>query len=197
MDVAIDGETDWNRRVDEIRSSDRRHHAAAQDGWDVVAELRRDEVRTPFCFLPRRQRARSVKGSSWVPTIIFQTVRVPELLARVRSVLRRAPQQQPDICASRIWNSTSSGTRQRARAFPLNLTPKDSFCLRIWFAQPRRGVRRELQSTFGRRIHARQNVAMCCTPLRPSRRPVRDEADPHDSCVGYVLKGASHFRCRH
>ena len=39
------------------------------------------------------------------------------------------PSSSRNICASRIWNSILSGTRRRARAVPLNLTPKEFLLL--------------------------------------------------------------------
>ena len=43
----------------------------SKDGWEVVAELRRDGMRTPILFLTARDSVRDrVKASSWAPTII-------------------------------------------------------------------------------------------------------------------------------
>src|SRR6185437_6477284 len=69
-----------------------------KDGWDVVAELRRDEIRTPILFLTARDSVRDrVKGLELgADDYLVKPFAFPELLARIHSVLRRAPQEQPE-----------------------------------------------------------------------------------------------------
>src|SRR5437763_8484539 len=64
VDVAIDGETGLKQaraiRFDLLIVDIMLPH---KDGWDVVADLRRDEVRTPILFLTARDTVRDrVKG---------------------------------------------------------------------------------------------------------------------------------------
>src|SRR5499427_4692162 len=102
-----------------------------KDGWEVVAELRRDGVRTPILFLTARDSVRDrVKGLELgADDYLVKPFAFAELLARVRSVLRRAPRQQAehlriddlDIDVRR-HKATRSGT-------PLNLTPKEFLLL--------------------------------------------------------------------
>jgi len=70
-----------------------------KDGWEVVAELRRDKIRTPI------------------------------LLARVRSVLRRAPERHVEHL--RIDDLEIDMQRHKAvrSGVPLNLTPKEFLLL--------------------------------------------------------------------
>src|SRR5262249_4738838 len=65
-----------------------------KDGWEVVAELRCDGVRTPILFLTARDSVRDrVKGLELgADDYLIKPFAFSELLARVRSVLRRAPQ---------------------------------------------------------------------------------------------------------
>src|SRR6266853_5313741 len=69
-----------------------------KDGWDIVAELRRDGVRTPILFLTARDSVRDrVKGLELgADDYLVKPFAFSELLARVKSVLRRNPQRQPE-----------------------------------------------------------------------------------------------------
>src|SRR6266571_7701239 len=66
-----------------------------KDGWEVVAELRRDGARTPILFLTARDSVRDrVKGLELgADDYLVKPFAFSELLARVRSVLRRGAKQ--------------------------------------------------------------------------------------------------------
>jgi two-component system copper resistance phosphate regulon response regulator CusR len=102
-----------------------------KDGWDVVAELRRDGLRTPILFLTARDSVRDrVKGLELgADDYLVKPFAFSELLARVRSVLRRAPQQQPEHL--RIEDLELDVERHKATrsGVPLNLTPKEFLLL--------------------------------------------------------------------
>jgi len=102
-----------------------------KDGWDVVAELRRDGVRTPILLLTARDSVRDrVKGLELgADDYLVKPFAFSELLARVRSVLRRAPQQQPEHL--RIEDLELDVERHKATrsGVPLNLTPKEFLLL--------------------------------------------------------------------
>src|SRR2546426_321283 len=102
-----------------------------KDGWEVVAELRRDGIRTPILFLTARDGVRDrVKGLELgADDYLVKPFAFSELLARVRSVLRRAPERQVEHL--RIDDLEIDMQRHKAvrSGVPLNLTPKEFLLL--------------------------------------------------------------------
>jgi two-component system, OmpR family, copper resistance phosphate regulon response regulator CusR len=132
VDVAPDGETGLEQaratKFDLLIVDIMLPH---KDGWDVVAELRRDESRTPILFLTARDSVRDrVKGLELgADDYLVKPFAFSELLARVRSVLRRAPPQQPEylrIDDLELDIERHKATRSGVR---LNLTPKEFLLL--------------------------------------------------------------------
>jgi two-component system copper resistance phosphate regulon response regulator CusR len=102
-----------------------------KDGWELVAELRRDGVRTPILFLTARDSVRDrVKGLELgADDYLVKPFAFAELLARVRSILRRAPQRKAEhlqIADLEIDMRRHKATRS---GVPLNLTPKEFLLL--------------------------------------------------------------------
>src|SRR5207245_10768521 len=132
VDVAPDGETGLEqagaKKFDLLIVDIMLPH---KDGWEVVAELRRDRVRTPILFLTARDSVRDrVKGLELgADDYLVKPFAFSELLARVRSVLRRAPQRQAEHL--RIDDLEIDMRRHKATrsGVPLNLTRKEFLLL--------------------------------------------------------------------
>jgi two-component system copper resistance phosphate regulon response regulator CusR len=102
-----------------------------KDGWEVVAEVRRSGIRTPILFLTARDSVRDrVKGLELgADDYLIKPFAFSELLARVRSVLRRAPVRQTERL--RIDDLEIDLQRHKAvrSGVPINLTPKEFLLL--------------------------------------------------------------------
>jgi len=106
-----------------------------RDGWSIVAELRRANVHTPVLFLTARDSVQDrVKGFELgADDYLIKPFHFSELLARVRSLLRRSPEQREEtieVGDLRIEPRRYRVTRGDAL---LNLTPKE-FSLLLYMA---------------------------------------------------------------
>jgi two-component system copper resistance phosphate regulon response regulator CusR len=102
-----------------------------KDGWAVVAELRSEGLHTPILFLTARDSVRDrVKGLELgADDYLVKPFAFSELLARVRSVLRRAPVRHEEEL--RIADLEIDTRRHKAfrAGVALNLTAKEFLLL--------------------------------------------------------------------
>ncbi len=70
-----------------------------KDGWSVITEIRKEGKETPVLFLTARDSIEDkVKGLKLgADDYLIKPFSFSELLARVRSILRRAPGRQPEL----------------------------------------------------------------------------------------------------
>jgi len=104
-----------------------------QDGWSVLSAMRAGGIRAPVIFLTARDAVHDrVKGLDLgADDYLVKPFAFSELLARVRSLLRRGPARQPDTV--RVADLELDLVRYRAtRAGQrLELTPKEFLLLSL------------------------------------------------------------------
>src|SRR5437588_8555941 len=102
-----------------------------RNGWSIVATLKRKDVRTPILLLTARDSVRDrVKGLELgADDYLVKPFAFSELLARVRSLLRRAPSRRGGQL--RIEDLKIDTRRHRAtrHGVALDLTPKEFLLL--------------------------------------------------------------------
>jgi len=100
------------------------------DGWEVVADLRKTGLRTPILFLTARDSVRDrVKGLELgADDYLVKPFAFSELMARVRSLLRRAPAHPEKLRIADLEIDTRRHKATRAST-ALNLTAKEFLLL--------------------------------------------------------------------
>src|SRR6266481_3821214 len=102
-----------------------------RDGWSIVATLKRKEIRTPILLLTARDSVRDrVKGLELgADDYLVKPFAFSELLARVRSLLRRVPARHEERL--RVDDLEIDLKRHKAvrSGVPLDLSPKEFLLL--------------------------------------------------------------------
>ena len=98
-----------------------------RDGWQVLSELRRTGCTTPVLFLTARDTVEErVKGLELgADDYLVKPFAFTELLARVRSVLRRGPAREPDVIRMADLEIDLLRHRASRAGQPLHLSPKE------------------------------------------------------------------------
>jgi two-component system copper resistance phosphate regulon response regulator CusR len=102
-----------------------------KDGWAVVAQLRSGGLHTPILFLTARDSVRDrVKGLELgADDYLVKPYAFSELLARVRSVLRRSPTREPEHLRIKDLEIDTRRNRAVRAGTDLNLTAKEFLLL--------------------------------------------------------------------
>jgi two-component system copper resistance phosphate regulon response regulator CusR len=104
-----------------------------RDGWAIIAEMRRRGILTPVLFLTARDAIHDrVKGLELgADDYLIKPFAFSELLARIRTILRRGPDRQPEVL--RVADLEIDLLRFQARrgGTRLDLTPKEFVLLSL------------------------------------------------------------------
>ena len=102
-----------------------------RDGWSILIEIRKEGKETPVLFLTARDSIEDkVKGLKLgADDYLIKPFSFAELLARVRSILRRSPIRQPEVL--KVDNLEVDFIRHKATrdGKRLNLSPKEFILL--------------------------------------------------------------------
>ena len=98
-----------------------------RDGWSVVAELRRRNIGTPVLFLTARDAVHDrVRGLELgADDYLVKPFAFSELLARLRSILRRGPPRQSPVLKAADLELDLVRHRGMRAGHLLDLTPKE------------------------------------------------------------------------
>jgi two-component system copper resistance phosphate regulon response regulator CusR len=169
-----------------------------KDGWSVIRELRNSGRQTPVLFLTARDTIEDkVKGLEFgADDYMVKPFAFSELLARIRTVLRRSPERRPEII--RIADLEIDFHRHRATRAGrrLDLSPKEFAMLWVLASHQGEVLSRTLLSEQVWDINFDSDANVVDVAIRRLRKKV-DEPFATSLIhtirgVGYVLEDRTH-----
>jgi two-component system copper resistance phosphate regulon response regulator CusR len=162
-----------------------------QDGWSVLANLRRREIATPVLFLTARDAVHDrVKGLELGgDDYLVKPFAFSELLARVRSILRRGPARQSPVLEVADLELDLYRHRATRGGRILDLTPKEFQLLAL--------LMRRAGEVLSRTLIAEQvwdiNFESDSNVVEVHMRRLRAKADdPFDQKLIHTIRGVGY-----
>jgi two-component system copper resistance phosphate regulon response regulator CusR len=162
-----------------------------RSGWSVIAELRRKEKEMPVLFLTARDAVEDrIKGLELgADDYLVKPFVFSELLARVRTILRRGPLRQPDVLT--IGDLVVDLVRHKAmRANQrLDLTPKEFALLSLLARRAGEVVSRTLIAEQVWDMNFDSDTNVVDVAVRRLRAKVDD---PYETKLIHTLRGVGY-----
>jgi two-component system copper resistance phosphate regulon response regulator CusR len=162
-----------------------------RSGWSVIAELRRKKVELPVLFLTARDAVEDrIKGLELgADDYLVKPFVFSELLARVRTILRRGPLRQPDVLS--IGDLVVDLVRHKAtRANQrLDLSPKEFALLSLLARRAGEVVSRTLIAEQVWDMNFDSDTNVVDVAVRRLRAKVDD---PHETKLIHTLRGVGY-----
>lgn len=162
-----------------------------RSGWSVISELRRKEKEMPVLFLTARDAVEDrIKGLELgADDYLIKPFVFSELIARVRTILRRGPLKQPDVFT--VGDLIIDLVRHKAlRANQrLDLTPKEFSLLSLLARRTGEVVSRTLIAEQVWDMNFDSDTNVVDVAVRRLRAKVDD---PHEAKLIHTLRGVGY-----